>query len=102
MTYVGVVTNGRNIQIHLMKVANSKLKHYGNNICTLADEKTPSHTVLFLHSQHLTHDMRCKQTDGRSEAKEVDSGTHATYPHRSPHHFRRCFLVAVVCLSAGC
>lgn len=30
-----------------------------------------------IHSQHLTHDIRCKQTDGGSEAMEADSGTHA-------------------------
>lgn len=36
---------------------------------------------LFFHSQHLTHGISCKQTDGRSEAREVDSGTHVQYTH---------------------
>lgn len=54
-----------------------------------------SYTVFFLHSQHLTHGMRCKQTDAGSKAREVDSGTHAGYPHHSCSHLKRCFPVAV-------
>lgn len=44
-------------------------------IITLCIHAHPTQ-YCFFHLQHLTHDIRCKQTDGRSEAREMDSGTH--------------------------
>lgn len=93
--HVGISKKG-NMQYYETELAYTANKnHYGNNKCTHSDETSPSYTVLFLHSQHLTHGMRCKQTDAGSKAREVDSGTHAGYPHHSCSHLKRCFPVAV-------
>ncbi len=82
-------------------VQTAKKKNYVINICVHADILHPTQ-YYFFHSKHLTHDIGCKQTDGGSEVREVDSGTHVLYIHNTLAVISNRVLVHESCCLCVC
>lgn len=71
---------------------------HSSNIFTQANEPSPITHYYFVHSQQLTHGMRCKQTGGGVGVRGQGSGLRRI---SAKSHFQTSFLSAVIALVCG-